>query len=132
MSRSCAVAGARASTARPAGVSAISTRRPSVLARVRATNPLCTRRLTTTETELWWVSVRSASSLSDSAGAPARRWSTKSCAAPRPIERSLSREDSRSARTIRRMASSTARVAGSRSAPRALGPEDGVSKLVPI
>ena len=119
--RRAAVPGRRQAPA-PAGpapprVAEIAMRRPSSPPRVRVSRPRSTSRLTTTDTELWWVKVRAASSFSDNPGAAARRCSTNSCAAPMPTDRSVARDDSRSARTMRRIASRTWRVAGSADVP---------------
>ena len=69
-----------------------------------------TRCRTTTDTELWSVSVRRARSFSDDALSPDRACRTKSCALLMPAPRSASRALRRSSRTMRRRASRTARM----------------------
>ena len=110
ISRSCAASGARVAARRP------SRRQPQLHPprvgggrRARAPGLRSTSRATTAETELWWVCVRAASSLSDEPGASASVCSTKSWAPLRPTAFSAARDDSRSACTMRRMASSTIR-----------------------
>ena len=108
--RCCAVRGVLRSRLRPRAVSASSARRASPGAVPRSIRRARTSRATTADTELWWVRVRSARSLSDSRGASASVCSTNNWAPLTPARCSAARDDSRSPWTIRRKASSTARV----------------------
>ena len=112
-SPSWATPGARSSSFVPRPVSVTSRRRRSRTDVERRTSPASTRRCTTTDTELWWVAVASASS--PIVCAP-RAWSwcsTKSCAPLTPKRCSAARDVSRRTRTMRRIASIAARIDGS-------------------
>ena len=105
MSRSWAAAGARSSRARPAGVSVISTRRPSAPARVRATRPPRTRRLATTRRRSSGGSASRRRARHRQRRRPGQPLQHEELRRPqRPPSRSVWREASRRARTIRRMA----------------------------
>ncbi len=109
-SRACVGSGHRASIRCPAGVRLSSRRRASRLDAFRAISLRSARRRTTTDTELWSVSVRSANSFKDDALRTASACSTKSCAPLMPALRSASRALRRRSRTMRRRASRTLRM----------------------
>ena len=100
----CASLGDFFASARPLKVRCSAIRRRSISTSLRSTSPACSSRSATAETELWWVWVRSASSLMVS-GPPSNCCKTKSCAPLIPVSRCADAAVSRSAWTIRRSAS---------------------------
>src|SRR5262245_30627371 len=110
MSRAWLTSGATSRSARPAAVRLILVRRASAGAVRRVTSPRAARRPTTAETELWCVSVRSASSAIDEASCRASWCRTNTCALLMPSRACDARAEMRRVRTMRRSASITARM----------------------
>src|SRR5262245_11397432 len=110
MSRAWLTSGAMSRSARPAAVRLILVRRASSGAVRRVTSPRAASRPTTAETELWCVSVRSASSSIDEASFCFSWCRTNTCALLMPSLASDARAEIRRVRTMRRSASITARM----------------------
>ena len=98
-------------------MSEIDKRRASPRAAVRVTRRPSTRRLTTIETELWCVNVRSASSFMDCAGCSASSCRMYSWALLIPSWCSAARPDIRRLCTIDRIASTTLPISARASRP---------------